>query len=218
MLREHLEERGITNPRVLEVFREVPREQFAPPQLRNLAYEDTPLDIGSGQTISQPYTVAFMTQLLDPRPSDVVLEVGTGSGYQAAILSCLVKQVYTIERFAELAERARTVLKELGYANVEVIVGDGSLGFPDQAPFDAIIVTAGAPAIPESLLRQLKVGGRMVIPVAVSTGLKATLSGVERVGEGMQEMKKITKTEKGIREETYPGFRFVPLVGEHGFK
>ena len=133
MLREHLAKRGITNSRVLDAFRTVPREAFVPPSLIDLAYEDNPLDIGIGQTISQPYTVAFMTQLLDPQPDDTVLEVGTGSGYQAAILSRLCRKVYTIERFGELGKKAEKVLRQLGYDNVEVTVGDGSLGLPPEA-------------------------------------------------------------------------------------
>ncbi|MDP1710596.1 MAG: protein-L-isoaspartate(D-aspartate) O-methyltransferase [candidate division WWE3 bacterium] len=201
MLREHLKERGVTNPRVLEVFREVPREKFVPPQFYDLSYEDSPLDIGSGQTISQPYTVAFMTQLLDPQPSDVVLEVGTGSGYQAAILSRLAKQIYTIERFEELGNKAKKVLRQLGYENVEMVIGDGSKGLPEKAPFDGIIVTAGAPRIPEPLIDQLAEGGRLVIPIGV----------------GIQAMIKITKTKKGLKREEFPGFRFVPLVGRLGF-
>jgi len=206
MLREHLAKRGITNSRVLDAFRTVPREAFVPPSLIDLAYEDNPLDIGIGQTISQPYTVAFMTQLLDPQPDDTVLEVGTGSGYQAAILSRLCRKVYTIERFGELGKKAEKVLRQLGYDNVEVTVGDGSLGLPPEAlandGFDGVIVTAGAPNIPEPLVAQLKVGGRMVVPV----------------GKGSQEMTKIIKTEEGVRKETFPGFRFVPLVGKFGFK
>ena len=206
MLREHLAKRGITNSRVLDAFRTVPREAFVPPSLIDLAYEDNPLDIGIGQTISQPYTVAFMTQLLDPQPDDTVLEVGTGSGYHAGILSRLCRKVYTIERFGELGKKAEKVLRQLGYDNVEVTVGDGSLGLPPEAlakgGFDAIIVTAGAPQIPDPLVDQLKIGGRLVIPV----------------GEPIQEMLKITKTEKGLKKESHPGFRFVPLVGEKGFK
>jgi protein-L-isoaspartate(D-aspartate) O-methyltransferase len=202
MLKEHLAARGIISEGVLNAFKEIPREDFIPSRLRDLAYEDYPLDIGEDQTISQPYTVAFMTQLLDPKPEDVVLEVGTGSGYQAAILSQIVKQVYSIERFKDLADKAREVFKRLGYENVEVEVGDGSKGLPEKAPFDAIIVTAGSPDIPQPLLEQLKVRGRMVIPIG-------TIS---------QDMTKITKTKEGIQKETFPGFRFVPLVGEFGFK
>jgi len=201
MLRGHLRARGINNESVLDAFGFVPREAFVPPSLFDLSYEDRPLDIGFGQTISQPYTVAFMTQLLDPQPADIVLEVGTGSGYQAAILSRLVRKVYTIERFEELGKKAEEILRRLGYDNVEVVIGDGSLGLPEKAPFNGIIVTAGAPEIPRPLLEQLKIGGRLVIPV----------------GETKQEMLKITKTEKGFREERHPGFRFVPLIGKHGF-
>src|SRR3989344_3496912 len=208
MLKEHLESRGIINPRVISAFRDVPREQFVPREIRELSYEDMPLEIGSGQTISQPYTASFMTQLWDPKPDDIVLEVGTGSGYQAAILSRLVKKVYTIERFEELAEKAKEVLKSLGYKNVEVIVGDGSKGLPSVAlakdGFDGIIVTAGAPKIPQPLIDQLKIGGRLVIPI----------------GTDAQTMTKITRTGKSlpaVRQETFRGFRFVPLVGKHGF-
>jgi len=201
MLREHLAKRGIINLKVLSAFAEVPRERFVSPKLCDLAYEDTPLEIRIGQTISQPYTVAFMTQLLDPKPSDLVLEVGTGSGYQAAILSRLVRRVYTIERFSILAKKAQKVIEGLGYRNVRVFVGDGSKGLPKEAPFDGIIVTAGAPGIPKPLIEQLKVGGRLVIPV----------------GEVVQEMIKISKTKEGLKRESYPGFRFVPLVGKAEF-
>jgi len=202
MLKEHLEDRGITNQSVLNAFKEVPREEFIPDLIRKIAYEDRPLGIGEGQTISQPYVVAFMTQLLEPNPSDVILEIGTGSGYQAAILSRICRKVYSIERFENLAQKAERLLRELGYNNIEVIVGDGSKGLPSEAPFEGIIVTAGSPAVPEPLTRQLKVGGRLVIPV----------------GTRLQEMTKITKTEEGLDKETFPGFRFVPLVGEFGFK
>ena len=202
MLKEHLQARGIEDERVLSAFREVPREEFIPQELNHLSYEDTPLEIGNGQTISQPYTVAFMTQLLGPKEKDVVLEVGTGSGYQVAILSRLVRQVYSIERFKELSDKAKEVLDRLGYKNVELKVGDGSLGWPEKAPFNGVIVTAGSPDIPPPLLEQLKEDGRLVIPV----------------GTHGQEMMKVTKTKVGVKREGFPGFRFVPLVGEAGFK
>ncbi|KKW25112.1 MAG: Protein-L-isoaspartate O-methyltransferase [candidate division Kazan bacterium GW2011_GWC1_52_13] len=202
MLKEHLQARGIEDERVLSAFREVPREEFIPQELNHLSYEDTPLEIGNGQTISQPYTVAFMTQLLGPKEKDVVLEVGTGSGYQGAILSRLVRQVYSIERFKELSDKAKEVLDRLGYKNVELKVGDGSLGWPEKAPFNGVIVTAGSPDIPPPLLEQLKEDGRLVIPV----------------GTHGQEMMKVTKTKVGVKREVFPGFRFVPLVGEAGFK
>ena len=202
MLKEHLQARAIEDERVLSAFREVPREEFIPQELNHLAYEDTPLEIGNGQTISQPYTVAFMTQLLGPKEEDVVLEVGTGSGYQGAILSRLVRQVYSIERFKELSDKAKEVLDRLGYKNVGLKVGDGSLGWPEKAPFNGVIVTAGSPDIPPPLLEQLKEDGRLVIPV----------------GTHGQEMVKVTKTKEGLKREVFPGFRFVPLVGEAGFK
>ena len=202
MLKEHLQARGIEDERVLSAFREVPREEFIPQELNHLSYEDTPLEIGNGQTISQPYTVAFMTQLLGPKEKDVVLEVGTGSGYQGAILSRLVRQVYSIERYKELSDKAKEVLDRLGYKNVGLKVGDGSLGWPQMAPFDGVIVTAGSPDIPPPLLEQLKEDGRLVIPV----------------GTHGQEMMKVTKTKVGVKREVFPGFRFVPLVGEAGFK
>jgi len=202
MLKEHLTGRGITNARILSAFGVIPREEFVPERYRNLAYADMPLEIGEGQTISQPYTVAFMTQLLDPQPEDVVLEIGTGSGYQAAILSKLVKKVYTIEYIESLAKGAEEVLKRLGYENIKVIVGDGSKGLPEYAPYDGIIITAAAPGIPKPLLEQLRVGGRLVAPVG---------------WRFLQTMVKATKAEEGLEVESYPAFRFVPLVGEYGF-
>jgi len=202
MLREHLAARGISNDQVLAAFASVPREEFVPIRYRDLSYVDMPLEIGEGQTISQPYTVAFMTQLLDPQPKDIVLEVGTGSGYQAAILAKLVKKVYTIERLENLAEEAQRVLRKLNFNNVEVVVGDGSKGLPEKVPFDGIIITAAAPEIPRPLLEQLGVGGRLVAPVG---------------SDFFQEMVKVTKTKEGLKKEIHPGFRFVPLIGEHGF-
>lgn len=195
--------RGISDPAVLKAFERVPRERFVDPEHQKLAYIDAPLMIGEGQTISQPFTVAMMTQLLGLKATDKVLEIGTGSGYQAAILSEIIKegQVFTIERFENLAEKARQVLKELKYLNIEVVVGDGTKGLPSEAPFEAIIVTAAAPEIPQSLIEQLKIGGRLVMPVG---------------GEWHQEMVVLTKTKDGSTRENFGGYRFVPLIGEHG--
>ncbi len=204
MVFEQLASRSISDERVLSAFLEVPREEFVPPQMRIYAYEDAPLSIGFGQTISQPYMCALMTELLHPRPEDKVLEIGTGSGYQSAILSRLVKEVYTIERIPELADRAKRVLKKLGYNNVRVKVGDGTLGWPEFAPYDKIIVTAGAPKIPEELLKQLKKGGRMVIPVGTRHS---------------QVLKVISKFPDGrIIEEEDTRCIFVPLIGKDGWQ
>lgn len=206
MVAEQLVSRRVEDPAVLDAFRAVPREKFVPPRLQSLAYIDAPLDIGQGQTISQPFTVAMMTQLLRLSPADKVLEVGTGSGYQAAILAKMVTggKVFTIELITSLARVARQTIKDLGYPNVEVIVGDGSQGLPDKAPFDAIIVTAAAPKVPQPLLNQLKVGGRLVIPVG---------------GGLFQEMLRLTKQDGGkLKEERFGSYRFVPLVGEYGWK
>jgi len=157
--------RAALAPRVLDAFAEVPRHAFLPDTLRAAAYINRPLPIGHGQTISQPYIVALMTDLLDPKADDIVLEIGTGSGYQAAVLAKLVKQVYSLEIVAALAEQASERLRRLGYGNVEVRQGDGHAGWPEHAPFDAIIVTAAAPDIPPLLIEQLKPGGRFLIPV-----------------------------------------------------
>jgi protein-L-isoaspartate(D-aspartate) O-methyltransferase len=165
MVQRHLAERDITNPRVLEAFRTVPRHKFLPPETRRLAYDDESIPIGEGQTITPPYDVAFMTQVLDPKPTDKVYEVGTGSGYQASILSRLVKDVYSVEIHKPLSDRATAVIQELGYKNVHTRHGDGYLGWPEEAPFDAIIVTCAPEKIPQPLIDQLKDGGRMVIPL-----------------------------------------------------
>lgn len=188
-------------PRVMAAMAAVPREEFVPPAYRHRAYDNTPLPIAAGQTISQPLIVALMTHLLDPQPDDVVLEVGTGSGYQAAVLSGLVKQVYGVEIVAELATGAAAVLARLGYANVTVRAGDGYAGWPEHAPFDAIVVTAAAPQIPPPLLQQLKPGGRLVIPVGEQ--------------HGYQELLLISVDENGqVSERAMLPVRFVPLTGE----
>ena len=165
MVDRHLVERGIKNKRVLDAFRTVPRHKFLPPGTRRQAYDDESIPIGEGQTITPPYDVAFMTEILDPKPTDVVYEVGTGSGYQSAILSRLVKEVYSVEIHKPLSERATKVHKDVGYKNIHTRVGDGYEGWPEAAPFDAIIVTCAPHKIPEPLVDQLKDGGRMVIPL-----------------------------------------------------
>ena len=198
MVTEQIEARDIKNPAVLRAMREVPRHLFVPQAHRRYAYEDRPLPIGHEQTISQPFIVAAMTELLAPEKTDKILEIGTGSGYQAAVLSKLVKHVYSIEIVKPLAERARKDLKSLGFENTTVIFGDGYQGLPKQAPFDGIIVTAAPPKIPKPLIDQLKVGGKMVIPV----------------GEMRQELKLLTKTKDGIKTERVFGVRFVPMTGE----
>jgi protein-L-isoaspartate(D-aspartate) O-methyltransferase len=198
MVTKQLEARGISAPRVLEAMRTVPRHLFVPEHLHARAYDDTPLPIGHAQTISQPYIVASMSQLLDAAASDTVLEIGTGSGYQAAVLSLLVKQVYSIEIIPELAERARNTLTELGYHNVTVITGDGYRGLPKHAPFDGIIVTAAPEVIPQPLLDQLAIGAKLVIPV----------------GGSYQELKVVERSEQGIQSRDVYPVRFVPMTGE----
>jgi protein-L-isoaspartate(D-aspartate) O-methyltransferase len=198
MVRTQLEGRGIADARVLEAMREVERHRFVPEDLQESAYDDGPLPIGHGQTISQPYIVAIMTELLAPEPGDVVLDVGTGSGYQAAVLARLVKQVYSIEIVPALAEEARARLAALGYTNVEVITGDGWAGLPAHAPYDGILVAAAPPVVPQALLDQLGEGAKLVIPV----------------GEWDQDLRVYERTAHGIDERTIFGVRFVPLV--HG--
>jgi protein-L-isoaspartate(D-aspartate) O-methyltransferase len=165
MVQRHLVERGLKNPRVLDAFRTVPRHRFLPPGTQRQAYDDESIPIGEGQTITPPYDVAFMTEVLDPKPSDTIYEVGTGSGYQSAILSRLVKDVYSVEIHAPLSKRATGVHKDLGYTNIHTRVGDGYEGWPEAAPFDAIIVTCAPTKVPQPLFDQLKEGGRMVIPI-----------------------------------------------------
>jgi protein-L-isoaspartate(D-aspartate) O-methyltransferase len=199
MVEEQIRARGVTDPKVLAAIKTVPRHLFVPDGERRRAYTDSPLPIGAGQTISQPYIVALMTSLLDVEPGDRILEVGTGSGYQAAVLSRLARQVYSVEILEHLAGRARRTLSVLGYGNVHVRVGDGYQGWPEEAPFDGIIVTAAPPRIPEPLKRQLKVGGKMVIPV----------------GEGYQDLEVLTKRPDGgfDRAKVLP-VRFVPMTGQ----
>ena len=191
----------VTDKAVLKAMRAVPRHHFVPPSVAGSAYADSPLPIGYGQTISQPYIVAYMTGALRPRPGDTVLEVGTGSGYQAAVLGEIVADVYTIEIVPELGEAASVLLHELGYENVHVRVGDGYLGWPEHAPFDGIIVTAAPDHIPEPLLAQLKPGGRLVIPVGPEHQTQ-TLLVLEKQRDGS-----ITREEKML-------VRFVPLTGD----
>jgi protein-L-isoaspartate(D-aspartate) O-methyltransferase len=193
----------VRDSRVLRALRRVPRHEFVPAPLRSAAYQDRPLPIGNDQTISQPYMVAKMTELLRPQPGHRVLEVGTGSGYQAAVLAVLVKDVYTIEIVAPLAEQARQRLERLGYANVHVRAGDGYLGWPEAAPFDSIVVTAGATHLPPPLLEQLKPGGRMVIPLGQPPyGLELRV-----VHRG--------QTPQDLRIERIMPVAFVPLTGGH---
>ncbi|GAG00815.1 unnamed protein product, partial [marine sediment metagenome] len=183
MVKEQLITRGISDERVLGAFRTVSRHKFVPPDFQNNAYEDHPLPIGEDQTISQPYMVALMTQCLGLKGDEKILEIGTGSGYQAAILACLAKEVYSLERFEPLAIRAAAILKELGYQNVEVATGDGTLGWEAHAPYEGIIVTAAAPKIPDAYISQLKTGGRLVIPVGGS--FSQILTVVEKRTKGL---------------------------------
>jgi len=198
MLREQIAARGIEDPRVLAALARVPRHELVPPEQREHAYEDRPLPIGFEQTISQPYVVAYMTEQLRLRGDERVLEIGTGSGYQAAVLSLLAREVWSIEIVEPLAERARADLARLGFANVHVRAGDGYRGWPEQAPFDAIIVTAAPGHVPQALVDQLAVGGRMVLPV----------------GRYDQELLLVERDEHGVRRETLIGVRFVPMRGE----
>lgn len=189
----------IRDERVLEAMRRVPREKFVPEQYERYAYDDRPLPIGQGQTISQPLMVAIMTEALRLTGREKVLEVGTGSGYQAAILAELAREVVTVERMAELAESAAQRLRELGYGNVSVHVNERGLGWPDDAPYDAIVVTAGAPQVPQPLVDQLAIGGRMVIPVG---------------GRRVQQLLTVVRQPYGTSVTRHGQCRFVPLVGE----
>lgn len=196
MVKEQILRRGIRDRRVLQALKTVPRHRFVPVNLQDLAYTDRPLAIGYGQTISQPYIVAFMTEAARITPDSVVLEIGTGSGYQAAVLAELAKQVYSLERIPFLAERAQQTLLALDYRNVEVRQGDGYQGWPEHAPYDAILVTAAPPALPAPLPEQLAVGGTLVIPV----------------GEGSQSLLIIRRTEQGFVQEGAFPVQFVPML------
>jgi protein-L-isoaspartate(D-aspartate) O-methyltransferase len=198
MVATQIASRGVRDARVLKAMKDVPRHFFVPEWDQRRAYADHPLPIGQGQTISQPYIVAFMTEALGLEESDKVLEVGTGSGYQAAILAELVESVFTIEIVEELGKPARWLLREMGYKNVQVHIGDGYRGWPEEAPFDAIIVTAAPDHVPPALIEQLKPGGRMVIPV----------------GTVFQELLVITKTSEGVEQESILPVIFVPMTGE----
>lgn len=198
MVEMQIERRGIESPAVLDAMRSVPRHEFVAEAYRNSAYTDQPLPIGEGQTISQPYIVALMTDLLQCGPEDTVLEIGTGSGYQSAVLAELVAHVFTIEIVEILAERADSTLKALGYENVSVKVGDGYYGWPEHALYHGVIVTAAPDHIPEPLIEQLANGGHLVIPV----------------GDSWQELIVVTKTEKGLTQRTVTPVRFVPMTGE----
>jgi len=203
MVEEQLVRRGITDARVLDAMRKVPRHRFVEEALRDRAYGDYPLPIGEGQTISQPYMVAAMTQLLRLGGAEKVLEIGTGSGYQTAILAELARRVCSIERLPSLAARARRTLEELGYTNAVVKTADGTYGWPDEAPFDRILVTAGAPAVPAPLFQQLAEGGRLVVPIGDSQS---------------QTLHVVDKVEGRMRTSTDCGCVFVKLVGKYGWE
>ncbi len=203
MVETQLIPRGIRDPRVLDAMSRIPRHLFVDEPMKSRAYDDAALPIGSGQTISQPYMVALMTELLELRGDEKVLEVGTGSGYQAALLAELAREVYSIERMESLARKAGERLRELGYQNVQVIVGDGTAGLPEKAPFDRIIITAGTPEVPEPLKEQLADGGILVAPVG---------------GRFSQQLVRLRKGEGGMSVEYHTPCVFVPLVGEYGWK
>jgi len=202
MVEFQIRSRGISNSRILTAMEKVPRHLFIPPPYNTSAYDDAPLPIGNGQTISQPYIVALMTELLDPQPEDRVLEIGAGSGYQAAILSELVQHVTTIERLPEVADLARRNLAELGFRNVTVIVGDGTLGYPEHAPYDGIMITAATPEIPPPLIGQLADGGILAAPVG---------------SRDIQELVTVTRNKTKFLRTSHGGVRFVPLIGKHGW-
>lgn len=204
MVARQIEARGVRDPHVLEAMREVPREVFVPPDLAGMAYADGALPLSEGQTISQPYVVALMAEAAEPGPGDRALDVGTGSGYAAAVLARIVDHVFSIERIESLAESARRALAQAGIGNATVRVGDGTLGWPEEAPFDCIVVAAGAPAAPGTLKRQLAHGGRLVIPV--ESGGYQTLTRIRRTGDDE------------YRSEELGAVQFVPLIGAEGWQ
>jgi protein-L-isoaspartate(D-aspartate) O-methyltransferase len=204
MVERQVISRGVRDPNVLKAMRAVPREEFLLQSLREFAYDDAPLPIDANQTISQPYIVAFMAEALNLKGGEAILEIGTGSGYAAAVLSRIAAHVYTVERIAQLAEKAAIVLADLHYDNVLVRHGDGTQGWPEHAPYDAIIVAAGGPTVPEALKQQLKIGGRLVIPVGKD--------------QHIQELVRVTRlSEKDYKTEDIADVRFVPLIGKEGW-
>lgn len=203
MVEEQLIPRGIKDKKVLEAFQEVPRHNFVPKRYLDSAYGDFPLSIGEGQTISQPYMVALMTECLGLSGGETILEIGAGSGYQAAILAKLASRVYTVERVVSLAEGARTCLKNLDYKNIQIEIGDGTRGWPEFAPYEGIVVTAAAPDIPKPLIEQLRIKGKLVIPIG---------------GNFNQMLTVITKHKDGIETKQICGCVFVPLLGKYGWK
>lgn len=203
MVKEHLIGRGIRNEKILAAMRKIPRHLFVPDKWQALAYADRPLPIDLQQTISQPYIVALMTEALELSPDDKVLEIGTGSGYQTAVLAEVCNRLYTVELLRELSESATKLLKTLQYRNIVAKIDDGTFGWPEHQPYDAIIVTAGAPHLPKPLLEQLAEGGRLVIPVGDSLS---------------QSLKKIVRRPDGFWEEPLLQCQFVPLLGEHGWQ
>ncbi len=203
MVTEQIFKGGISDSGILKAFKAVPRHLFVPEDLKASAYADCPLPIGSHQTISQPFMVALMTKVLKLSPGMSVLEIGTGSGYQAAILSSIASQVYTVERIPELAKKAKQILDSLGY-QVEMKVADGTLGWPEHAPYDRIIITAAAPEIPPPLIKQLKIGGRLVVPL--EGGLNQNLTLIDKTSVDQ------------IKKEIIAGCVFVPLIGKYGYE
>ena len=203
MVETQIAARGVSDERVLSAMREIPRHIFVPAPYQDAAYNDSPLPIGKGQTISQPYIVAVMTELLKVQPTDTVLEIGSGSGYQAAILGKLGRSVITVERIPEVAELARANLARVGITNVTVVTGDGTTGYPPAAPYEAILITAATPAVPPPLIEQLAEGGRLVAPVG---------------SRDLQELVRLTKRQGRTVQELFGGVVFVPLLGEHGWK